>query len=52
MTKMSRQRLKHLENETSFEGETKKHFSSFLKAFIGKNFLRPVGALLAKFYLR
>ena len=33
MTKKSRQKLKYLENEKSFLGEIKKHFSSFLNSF-------------------
>ena len=33
MTKKSKQKFKYLENEKSFQGEIKKHFSSFLKGF-------------------
>ena len=33
MTIMSKQKFKYVENEKSFYGEIKKHFSSFLKGF-------------------
>ena len=33
MTKKSRQKRKHLENEKSFRDEIKKHFLSFLRDF-------------------
>ena len=46
MTKKSRQKLKYLENEKSFWGDTKRIFVIFKELSVVKNCLRPESATL------
>ena len=47
MIKKSRQKLKYLENEKSFRGETKSIFHHFKELSVAKHRLRPETPLLS-----
>ena len=48
MTKMSRQKLKYIENEKSFRGEIKSIFTIFKGLSVAKNCIRPDSAPLSR----